>query len=183
MFRRRVNPSLLYDFVFDVFNWVKIAITKQYPASPLADLGSIDRNRLRACASTETFVAYLTLHLQTIGEEVNGLLAEDPGYYVVRRAKDYAREHYSAVEFSLQDVADYVGLSKNHFSRVFHKTTGMKFWDYVTQLRIEKAKELLKKSNRSNYEICRAIGYESEFYFSKVFKRVVGVGAQQYRRL
>ncbi|MBK8030791.1 MAG: helix-turn-helix transcriptional regulator [Chloroflexi bacterium] len=80
-------------------------------------------------------------------------------------------------------IDDYVGLSKNHFSRVFHKTTGVKFWDYVTQLRIEKAKELLKGSNRSNYEICREIGYESEFYFSKIFKKVVGVAAQEFRRL
>ena len=183
LFKRWVNPSLVCDFVFDVLHWVKLSITKQYPAVPLTGLGSLDRNRLRACATQEALVAYLTQHLQTISEAVNHQLAENPGYYIVKRAKGYAREHYTATEFSLQDVADYVGLSKNHLSRVFHETTGMKFWDYVTQLRIEKAKELLKKSNRSNYEICHEIGYESEFYFSKIFKRVVGVAAQEFRRL
>ena len=125
----------------------------------------------------------MSQHLRAIDEAITDFLADDPGYYIVQRAKDYAREHYAAAGFSLQAVADYVGLSKNHFSRVFHETTGIKFWDYVTQLRIEKAKELLKESNRPNSEICHEIGYESEFYFSKVFKRVVGIAAQEFRKL
>ena len=91
---------------------------------------------------------------------VTSLLAADPGYHIVRQAKEYTRGHYAEVELSLQDVALHVGLSKNHFSQVFHKVTGQTFWNYVTQLRIEKAKEMLKQGNSSNAEICRAIGSE-----------------------
>jgi two-component system response regulator YesN len=183
LFRRRLHPALLIDFVFDLFDWIKLEITKQYPDVEFAELSSVDRNRLRTCATQETFIAYVTQQLQTIGNAVKHLLLEDPGYYIIQRAKNYARAHYTEPQFSLQAAADHVGLSKNHLSRVFHETTGMKFWDYVTQLRIEKAKELLRKSNRSNSEISREIGYESEFYFSKIFKRVVGVAAQEFRRL
>ncbi len=183
MFRQRVDPALIHTIVYDVLNWIKIAIAKEYTAERVIEICSVDRNRLRACGSSENLIAYLDSRLQQISAAVRELMAEEPGYFVVKQAKDYARAHYASVEFSLQDVADCVGLSKNHFSRVFHQTTGVKFWDYVTQLRIDRAKELLKQSNRSNYEICSAIGYESEFYFSKIFKRVVGVTAQEFRRL
>jgi|GEM_PF-6426105 len=183
LFRKRVNPSLIYDFVFDVLTWIRIAILKHYRDAAINCLYSIDQNRLRVCTTKEALVMYLNLLLQTISKSIIEMLAEDSGYYVVKRAKDYTKDHYTQVDFSLQDVADYVGLSKNHFSRVFHEITGQKFWDYVTQHRVEKAKELLKKSNSSNYDISLAIGYASEFYFSKKFKMVVGLTPQQFRKL
>ena len=183
LLRPRVEPALIREFVFDVLNWVRIELARQQRTAALAPMETISRERLRACADGPALAAYLAHLLRTIGEAVSSSLAEDPGYYIVRQAKEYTRRHYSEPDFSLQDVARHVGLSKNHFSQVFHKLTGQKFWDYVTQLRIEKAKELLKHTNCSNYEICRAIGYESEFYFSKVFKRVTGMAAQQYRKL
>ena len=183
LFRQQVNPVLIYDFVTEVLTWIKIAITKHYRDTAITCLYSIDRNRLRLCTTKEALVTYLNTLLQTVSTSIIELLSEDSGYYVVNRAKDYTKDHYTQIDFSLQDVANYVGLSKNHFSRVFHEITGQKFWDYVTQYRIEKAKELLKKSNRSNCDISRAIGYESEFYFSMKFKRVVGLSPQQFRRL
>jgi AraC-like DNA-binding protein len=183
LLRLRAEPQLICDFVFDILNWIKIELARQHRTGTWAGLPAISRERLRACADGHSLAAYLNHLLHTIGEAASSLLAEDPNYYIVRQAREYARQHYSEVHFSLQDVAAHVGMSKNHFSQVFHKITGQKFWDYVTQLRIEKAKELLKQSNCSNYEICRAIGYESEFYFSKIFKREVGVAAQQYRKL
>lgn len=183
MMCRRVEPALIIDFVFDVLSWVKLELTKQQRTAHVAGLETISRERLRACVSSRSLVAYLNHLLPTIGQAVRQLLAEEPGYYIVRQAKDYTRQHYAEAGFALEDVATHVGLSKNHFSQIFHKVTGQKFWDYVTQVRIDKAKELLKQSNCSNYEICRAIGYESEYYFSKIFKKVVGVAAQQYRKM
>lgn len=182
MFSRQVKPELIETLLVDFSNWVKIALTKQYPGVVFSELAAVERYRLRACATQAALLDFLARCLEGVAEAVRGLLADDPGYYIVKRAKDYARAHYTETDLSLQAVADHVGLSKNHFSRVFHKTTGVKFWDYVTQLRIDKAKELLKGSNRSNSEICHEIGYESEFYFSKIFKKVVGVAAQEFRR-
>lgn len=183
LFQRRVEPSLIFAFVFDIMNWVKLDLTKHYGPTKLAELETLSRERLGACGSRESLLTCLDSYIQKLSNLVRRLLLEESGFYIVKSAKDYTRKHYTAVEFTLQDVAEFVGLSKNHFSSIFHKTTGQKFWDYVTQLRIEKAKELLKGSNWSNYEICSAIGYESEFYFSKIFKKVVGMSAQQYRRM
>lgn len=177
-----VSPALVYDFVFDMLNWIRVAITKQYPMKSIVGTAPIDRERLRGCGTKESLLTYLTHYIQTIGDAITNLLAAESSYYVIQRAKDYAKGHYTFVDFSLQDTADYVGMSKNHFSRVFHEVTGIKFWDYVTQLRLEKAKELLRNSNCSSAEISRLIGYESEFYFSKIFKRVVGMAAHEFRK-
>jgi AraC-like DNA-binding protein len=182
LFGRRTDPPLIFDFVFDVLNWAKLELVKRYSATSFAEIEMVNRERVWACATKETLFIYLDNYIEALSEVVTNLLSGDPDLYIVKRAKNYTRKHYTDVEFTLQNVAEYVGLSKTHFSSVFHKTTGQKFWDYVTQLRIEKAKEMLKQSNCSNYEISRAIGYESEFHFSKTFKKVVGVAAQQYRR-
>jgi YesN/AraC family two-component response regulator len=182
LFERRTDPPLIFDFVFEVLNWAKIELVKRYGATAFAEIEMVNRERVWSCATKETLCLYLDNYIDALSEVVTKLLAGDPDLYIVKRARNYTRQHYTNVEFTLQGVAEYVGLSKTHFSSVFHKTTGQKFWDYVTQLRIEKAKEMLKQSNCSNYEISRAIGYESEFHFSKTFKKVVGVAAQQYRR-
>lgn len=177
------EPELICSFVFAILNWVKIELTKQHRTGVPGGLESITPARLRACGDAAALAAYLDHRLAAIGAGVTSLLAADPGYHIVRQAKEYTRGHYAEVELSLQDVALHVGLSKNHFSQVFHKVTGQTFWNYVTQLRIEKAKEMLKQGNSSNAEICRAIGYASEYHFSKIFKRVTGVATQQYRKL
>jgi AraC-like DNA-binding protein len=183
LFERRVDPSLIFDFVFDVLNWAKIEQLKRYSATLPAEVEMVSRERVLACGTKANLLLYLDTYIETLSEVVTKLLSGDPDRYIVKRAKNYTRLHYTQVEFTLHDVAEYVGLSRNHFSSLFHKTTGQKFWDYVTQLRIEKAKEMLKQSSCSNFEISRAIGYESEFYFSKIFKKVVGTTAQQYRRM
>lgn len=182
LFLKQVYPPLIYDFVIDVLKWIKITTAKQYRDDTLTSFYTIDRNRLRLCATKENMVSYLDSLLKNASQAVQEFIAGNSSYYIVRRAKEYTKEHYTQVEFSLHDVADFVGLSKNYFSKVFHESTGQKFWDYVTQYRIEKAKELLRNSNRSNCEISLSIGYESEFYFSKIFKRVVGISPQQYRK-
>jgi two-component system response regulator YesN len=181
--RLRAEPQAIQAFVFAVLDWMRLALTRQHPAGALPALGTISPARLQACADATALGAYLYHLLQTLGADAGRLLAADPGSYVVGQAKAYTREHYGAMTFSLEEVAGHVGLSKNHFSQLFHKATGQKFWDYVTELRIEKAKELLKQSNCAHAEICRTIGYESEFYFSKAFKRATGVSPQQYRKL
>lgn len=182
MFLKQVYPSLIYEFILDVFTWIKIAVAKQYKNNYLSDLYTIERHQLQLCATKEDLLSFVISLLENAGRAVQKYLSENTNYYVVRRAKEYTQEHYTEVDFSLQEVSNSVGLSKNHFSKVFHENTGQKYWDYVTSYRIEKAKDLLRNSNQSNYEICLSIGYENEFYFSKVFKRVVGLSPQQYRK-
>jgi len=84
----------------------------------------------------------------------------------------------------LKDVADLVHLSPEYLSSLFKKETGMNFKDYLIQVRIDKAKVLLKaRPHLSISEICSAVGYPDQAYFSKMFKRVVGLSPSQYRKV
>ena len=101
---------------------------------------------------------------------------------VVRKARAYVAQHYGRQDFSLQETADYIGMSKNHFSRVFHNESGMKFWDYVTEIRIRRAKQLLTNPQLPIADISRSVGYETESHFNRKFKQLEGVTPGKYRK-
>ncbi len=84
-------------------------------------------------------------------------------------------------ELSLEDVAEHVHLNPYYFSKVFKQQTGETFIDYVTRLRIERAKECIRDGQFSLKEVCYLVGYKDPNYFSRVFKKVTGVTPTEYR--
>lgn len=99
---------------------------------------------------------------------------------MVHAAVDYTNRHFCE-NISLQDVADEIGISKNYFCDIFKKELGMTFISYVTNLRIEKAKELLTGSDMKMYEISDAVGYNDYAYFSQLFKKHTGQTLSAWR--
>ena len=93
--------------------------------------------------------------------------------YVIM-AREFIKKNYGEKTLSLKTVSEYVGLSENHLSRIFAKQTGSSFIEYITELRIEKAKTLLKETNLKVYEVAEQVGFANAEYFSKVFKKVTG---------
>ena len=83
---------------------------------------------------------------------------------------------------SLNDVAAEVNLNPVYLSVLFKKETGTNFKDYLTGVRIDTAKSLLRKKE-SLAEVAEKVGYKDAKYFSKLFTRVVGVNPTQYRKL
>ena len=69
------------------------------------------------------------------------------------------------------------------FLKIFKEEKGISFWDYVTQLRMEKAKELLKNTDCTIYSISLDIGYESQYHFSRKFKSLFGISPVEFRNL
>ncbi|QSR86566.1 helix-turn-helix transcriptional regulator [Candidatus Methylacidiphilum infernorum] len=92
---------------------------------------------------------------------------------IVEKAKEYLKEHFTS-SIRLHDLARHVGVSPSYLSRLFSKETGMSISDYVRNLRIEKAAELLKRGDYNVTEAAFAVGYSSLSYFSKVFCQVMG---------
>lgn len=68
-------------------------------------------------------------------------------------------------------IASLFYLNRSYLSTLFKQKTGMKFVDYLNEVRIEKSKELLKDSNRKMYQISKAVGYDNPKYFFRIFKR------------
>ena len=93
----------------------------------------------------------------------------------------YIGEHYSDPEIGLNMVAKVANVSATHFSAVFSQQTGKTFVEYLTEVRMKKAKELLRCTNKSSSAIAREVGYNDPHYFSFLFKKVNGVSPRDYR--
>ena len=98
---------------------------------------------------------------------------------VIAEAMTYIVENYN-MDLRLKDVAEAVAISPQYFSKIFKKELGVNFIDYLTSVRIEKAKEMLKDGSLSIKEICYEIGYNDPNYFSRLFKKIEGVSPTEF---
>lgn len=97
-------------------------------------------------------------------------------------AVTYIEMHYQD-NLTLSDIASYIHISKNHLSYLFQKETGFAFSDYLTDLRIAKAKELLNAEKKYTIaEIAEMTGFSDTGYFCKVFKKSTGMSPNHYRQ-
>ncbi len=97
------------------------------------------------------------------------------------RAAFQALEEHSGEELSLSKVAKAVNISANHLSEKFKQVTGVKFVDYIAQIRFEKAPDFLLNSNLRISEIAFEVGFQSLSQFNRVFKRLSGKSPSAYR--
>ena len=100
---------------------------------------------------------------------------------IVELAKKYIDENYSDENLSLNTVAAEVNVSPNHLSAIFSQKTGHTFIRYLTDVRINKAKEFLKCTTIRSSEISEKVGYKDPHYFSHLFKKNQGCTPTQYR--
>lgn len=100
---------------------------------------------------------------------------------VIQRALSYVAQHFCDPNLSLLSVAKHVGMSSAYFSTVFSQTTGKPFISYLTGLRIEKAKQLLRDTDQKLSAIAMEIGYNEPNYFSHVFRKSEGITPKEYR--
>ena len=100
---------------------------------------------------------------------------------IVRDALYYIRRHYNE-NISLTDVAEHINVNKSYLCDVFKKEQKVTILQYMTNLRIEKAKELLLHTDMKMYEISVEVGYNDYTYFSQIFKRNTGSTLSEFRK-
>ncbi len=100
----------------------------------------------------------------------------------VKNAEYYINQHL-AEQLRLETIAEQLGYNPSYFSILFKKETGRNFSDYITELRIEKAQQLLSHSSRSILEISADVGYCDSKHFAKTFRKITGLSPRQYRKL
>jgi AraC-like DNA-binding protein len=127
-------------------------------------------------------VRLLTFFAEQLSALVNQIVlekqnAEPP---VVQKAREYIDNHKTE-ELSLADVAKAAGASVFHFCKVFHKSTGLKFTDYVARVRLEDARNRLLNPNRRISEVAYDVGFQSLTQFNRAFKRVFGQSPTEFR--
>ncbi len=109
---------------------------------------------------------------------------KDRSDYQLSQAKKtirYVEDHFNEHDMSLKKVCKALSMSVSYFSLLFKEETGTTFVDYLTNLRMERAKELLRNTNKKTYEVADQVGYKDSHYFSLVFKKQVGMTATAFR--
>jgi len=99
----------------------------------------------------------------------------------IKKAVSYIREHYNS-KMKISDVADCVGMSEQYFCRYFKKMMGKTLTEYMNEIRVDKASELLSSTEEKIIDIALQCGYDNVSYFIKRFKNIKGITPQEYRR-
>ncbi|MFC5464126.1 response regulator transcription factor [Lederbergia graminis] len=133
---------------------------------------------------TETLVQLKSTLLSQIEECVSlvsesNLSTSNDNEFMIK-AVDYIHKNYTT-DLSLNMVANHVHISRNYFSVLFKQYYGKNFIDYVMELRIKKAKELLEQTSLKVYEVAAKSGFNDVKYFSKLFKKMVDYSPVEYR--
>ena len=106
--------------------------------------------------------------------------SENAGSFLINQATAYMQKHY-AEKLTLQDVAAACYVSQWHLSKLMNRHTGKSFYDILNTLRIRAAKDLLKDPGLRISDIGEMVGYADTAHFAKVFKKLVGMSANEYR--
>lgn len=100
---------------------------------------------------------------------------------VVKQAYQYVIEHVDD-KISLTQISDTLGISKNYFCSLFKQETGENFLNFVSRMKIQRAKTLLAGENKRVYEVCDYLGYSDVTYFTKLFKKYVNMSPNEYKK-
>jgi two-component system response regulator YesN len=101
---------------------------------------------------------------------------------LVARAQQYIDAHYVDPDLSLEEASSSAGISPGYLSRLLKLETGFSFVEYLTRVRINKAMQMMNDPAVKVYEVAEAVGYQSQHYFSRAFKRVFGRPPVEYRK-
>jgi len=130
-------------------------------------------------AALKKIVSDIKLEDQERSEKsINEIGSSDSG--VVSLVKDYVQSNYHQSIY-LKDISKLIFLSENYLSTLFKKGTGVTFKEYLISVRMKKAKAFLAKPGLKIYEVAGLVGYESNEYFSNIFKETFGLTPKEYR--
>lgn len=178
--RMSTDPGMNFDAVKKRMISLVVGFGKRWPGvsnddyyEVLSDIiGSADRDKLFFIVKR-----YLDGALRQIATG-----RQKKANLIIEKADRYIGEHYSE-DISLEDVAKEVNLSSYYFSRFYKDMSGIGFSDKLVSVRIDKARELLKKEELSIKDVSYMVGYMEPNYFSKIFKKATGITASDYKKM
>ena len=100
---------------------------------------------------------------------------------VILKAKQFIEENYADQNTTLTTVAEAVCLSPNHFSTIFSQECKTTFIEYLTNVRLENAKRLMRETDMKGYDIAYECGFSDPHYFSYIFKKNTGLSPREYK--
>ena len=167
-------PGLAYDFTDCVFS--NYSPTDEMRAEKARIFQTIDH-----CWSLEKIT-------ETLKKEISDVVADQERQHrmqtrkPVREAIEYIGNHYKE-KITLDSICDQLQMNSSYFSTLFKKETGENFQNYLTNFRIEKAKELLVTTQNTMGAVAAEVGYADVRYFSQCFAKIVGMKPSLYRKM
>lgn len=99
---------------------------------------------------------------------------------LVEKGIDFLEKNYNR-NLSLEEICGHLSVSKNYFSYLFKRDTGVSLWAFLTKIRIDRARSFLENTDWKNYEVAYNVGYDNPSYFNKLFKKYAGETPNEYR--
>lgn len=131
-------------------------------------------------ATAEQTKEYLNRVLEAV-LEIRETVSQKKYSSLLKDAKSFIEQNFDNEEISLNMTAASVNLSPNHFSTIFSQETGQTFIEFLTSVRMEKARELLRSTSMKTAEIAFAVGYRDPHYFSYLFKKTQECTPREFR--
>lgn len=191
--------ALIEEYFFSLGNSsIKSQIFRQYVTvdvylaalSVLEEMGYTADELVKYCGSVQNIEAICVSvkdtrrYIEELMEktiELRDNVVSKKNHTIVKEACEYIQKNYNKEDMSLGATAAYVSLSSNHFSSVFSQEMGQTFIEYLIQVRMEKARELLRSTSMRSSEIANQVGYRDPHYFSSLFKKTQGCTPLEFR--
>ncbi|MBR2187864.1 MAG: response regulator [Eubacterium sp.] len=179
------EPELDGTFIFSIWEELISLVLIGYKNILSDDERELQRKnalaRMKGSAGQRELREQVEFSLRQIRKQGDQILKERSSK-PVEEAKQYVALHFSE-NCGLEEVSSHVGLNPSYFSALFKREEEVGFVEYVTGVRIQRAKELLMDRERKVLEIAQSVGYQDEKYFSRAFRKNVGLSPREYRRL
>jgi len=182
----QAEPTLdgrsIYQIVIEAFStYILLIRNHQFEFEDQTEVYDIFCRYAQRCGSADELFGYLR---KTVGESLDTIIEDkkQADTRPIRLAKQYIQANYMN-PITLEIVGREAGFSTTYFSSLFKKETGRNFLEYLSQIRMEKAKELLKDTNLSIAMVCEKVGYSDLKHFTKSFRTATGVKPNEYRKL
>lgn len=183
MIQHRVSPNDVYTFFLQINVVIKKEVVHNYSDESLTISNTESLDSLKRFYRLNQLLDYMKVMINYISDKIKTLQGNDTHDGIVDKAKVYSEQHFRERDFSVQAVARHLSISEGYFLRLFKKTTGENYWNYVTDFRIREAKKLLRTTSKTSLEISEMVGYGSEYHFCRKFKEKVGLPPKKFRML
>ncbi|MCQ6562316.1 response regulator [Paenibacillus mendelii] len=144
------------------------------------EMNIMDDIAMTALTDLEHILSFAKRKIKEIKDEID---RADPGAgrNLVRQAKEYVGEHYMN-DIVLADIAARLYVNPSYFSWLFKQETGLTFTTYLSQIRMDQAKVLLKQDKQKVYEVGQSVGYNDYRHFCKMFKKIEGISPKEFKQ-
>ncbi|WP_231710700.1 response regulator [Gracilibacillus suaedae] len=162
-------------------HWISILIWEQTPADLTLHLEEFIKEELAQhvyAKQIEVEFSSIPAKYSEVKQELNKYMQLSP---LVKQSIQYIRKHYRDSHLTLESIAESLHVSTVYLSKMIKQDLGVSYVKFVTQMRLQTAKDLLRTTDLSVREVAELVGYDSQHYFSTAFRKSIGVTPKQYK--